>query len=669
MKRIYSLLLGVLSAVSASATDYYVSVGGKDTNDGLSASSAFATLTKAQQQVAPGDKVYIEAGTYRLTDADITATGNNGLYSIVFDMNVSGTAGHPISYIGVTDPSGRRPVFDFSGVRPQTRITGFLVEADHLVFRDIEATGLQVLLTGHTQSENFRISNGSHNTFENVSCHDGMGIGFYLQLGSAYNLFVNCDAYNNYDPISEGGAGGNTDGFGCHVQAGSKGNTFIGCRAWANSDDGFDLINCYAPVTFEYCYAYKNGYSWEPDGTYRSRGDGNGFKAGGFGMGATDAGLPAAGAPMHEVHHNVAAFNKSNGIYSNHHLGGIFFHHNTAYKNGRYNYCMVNRRGSGATDNVDVNGYGHVIEHNLAYGSTRVMNWVNGDRDSCTVAFNSFAWDAAGKMWVDQAHLSDADFENLEEHDIMASRQADGFLSAATLSFLRLKSNADYGADFSGYQTAVAEARETVGAEVPAGEGGVSETTIWDFSDLSDGTLEQYTNYQKLWIRGTAGSHAITVKGHVLSFAANGTRIEPYLARDRKADADDGNTNFDRCLAFDAEVAGTCTVSFGCSRANSGRVFQIFFKAPGQPVVKQELVTEKGPVELQLTSTVPGTFFIAGTLACTVSSVKFQVGGTTGIHSVTHASADNAWYDLQGRRVSAPGKGIYIHRGRKVIRR
>lgn len=669
MKRIYFLLFGVLSVFSASATDYYVSVSGKDTNDGLTSSSAFATLTKAQQQVSPGDKVYIAAGTYRLTDADITATGNNGLYSIVFDMNVGGTAGHPISYIGMKDSSGQRPVFDFSGVRPQTRITGFLVEADYLIFKDIEATGMQVLLTDHTQSENFRISNGSHNTFENISCHDGMGIGFYVQRSSAYNLFVNCDAYNNYDPVSENGAGGNSDGFGCHVQAGSKGNTFIGCRAWANSDDGFDLINCYAPVTFEYCYAYKSGYSLEADGTYKSRGDGNGFKAGGFGMGASDVGLPATGSPVHEVHHNVSAFNKSNGIYSNHHLGGIFFHHNSAYKNGRHNYCMVNRRGSGATDNVDVNGYGHVIEHNLSYGSTRVMNWVNGDQDSCTVGSNSFGWDATGKTWVDQAHLTDADFESLDENDIMAPRQADGSLSAATLGFLRLKGAYDDGADFSGYQAAVAEARQTAGAEVPAGEGGVAETTIWDFSDLSDGTIEQYTNYQKLWLRGTAGSHAITVKDHSLSFAANGTRIEAYLAQDKKADADDGNTNCDRCLAFDAEVPGTCVVSFGCAKANSDRKFQIFFKAPGQPVAKQERVTETGPVELQLSSTAPGTFFIASTLACTVYSVQFLVDGSTGIRSVTDVSADGEWYDLQGRRVSAPGKGIYILRGQKVIRR
>jgi|GEM_PF-3956669 len=41
--------------------------------------------------------------------------------------------------------------------------------------------------------------------------HDGMAIGIYSLRGS-HNLFLNCDAFNNYDSISEGGRGGNTDG-------------------------------------------------------------------------------------------------------------------------------------------------------------------------------------------------------------------------------------------------------------------------------------------------------------------------------------------------------------------------------------------------------------------------------------------------------------------------
>ncbi len=46
--------------------------------------------------------------------------------------------------------------------------------------------------------------------------HDGMAIGFYIVTGKN-NLVLNCDAYNNYDPVSDGGKGGNVDGFGGHL--------------------------------------------------------------------------------------------------------------------------------------------------------------------------------------------------------------------------------------------------------------------------------------------------------------------------------------------------------------------------------------------------------------------------------------------------------------------
>ena len=49
-----------------------------------------------------------------------------------------------------------------------------------------------------------------------------MAIGFYL-LGGSNNHILNCDAYNNYDSVSEGGKGGNVDGFGGHINSSSVG--------------------------------------------------------------------------------------------------------------------------------------------------------------------------------------------------------------------------------------------------------------------------------------------------------------------------------------------------------------------------------------------------------------------------------------------------------------
>ena len=49
------------------------------------------------------------------------------------------------------------------------------------------------------------------------------------------------------------------------------------------------------------------------------------------------------------------------------------------------------------------------------------------------------------------------------------------------------------------------------------------------------------------------------------------------------------------------------------------------------------------------------------------SAPFFRLGGTTNIANVENAEADAAVYDLMGRRVDAPAKGIYIVNGKKVL--
>jgi hypothetical protein len=50
--------------------------------------------------------------------------------------------------------------------------------------------------------------------------------------------------------------------------------------------------------------------------------------------------------------------------------------------------------------------------------------------------------------------------------------------------------------------------------------------------------------------------------------------------------------------------------------------------------------------------------------------IVHAAAGTTGIQSVTTgtAAADNTYYDLNGRRVTAPTKGLYIKDGKKLIK-
>lgn len=464
MKRLLFLLMVMIAMMPAGAADLYLSPAGNDANDGMSQKNPLATLVKAQELAQPGDVVHIMPGIYNIGENQISRT--EGVYSIVFDMSKSGRPGKPISYVGMTDQQGRRPVFDFSAVKPQTRITAFLIRARWLVFRNFECVGLQVTQTSHTQSENFRISRGRDCTFDNISCHDGMGIGFYLEKASQRNLFLNLDAYNNSESVSEDGKGGNCDGFGFHGNSDADGNVFVGCRAWYNADDGYDCINSFSPAEFHYCYAYRNGYSapLQAGGKPVSRGDGNGMKIGGYRLDHKDVRQYDRGFPSHLVSNCIASENKRNGIYANHHLAGNRWLNNSAMRNGRYNFCMVNRRSPKADDNQDVNGYDHVIENNIAYGAKRSLQYVNGDVDSCTVRNNSFTWNKETKTW-DNGGLKRDMFDSIDPEVLLGSRDKDGMLTDEAMAFMRLKRYEGRGADFRGYRAFVVDVKRKAGAE------------------------------------------------------------------------------------------------------------------------------------------------------------------------------------------------------------
>lgn len=482
-KKTWLIGMVLASSLPACATRYYLSPTGNDANSGLTARQALASFKAVQAVVEAGDTVWIMTGTYTPSENDVMAeenAGKTGQYKIVNHFTVSGEAGRPICYIGQTDKEGNRPVFDFSQVKPSGwRVTAFLISADYLLFRNFEVTGLQVNRTDHTQSENVRITNGSYNTFENIACHDGMGIGFYLTRHSAYNLFLNCDGYHNYDPVSDidektgMGSGGNNDGFGCHVSEEAPGNLFVGCRAWNNADDGYDLISCASAASFCYCIAYRNGY----DAENKSRGDGNGFKAGGFGMDAEAVKLPGGKAPMHEVCHSIAASNKANGFYSNHHLGGVWFHDNTAYRNTKFNYSFVNRQDATITGNTDVNGYGHQVERNLSMVSDGKDNHVTAlraDEGGNVIEGNSFYWISKNSGGWAYTAFGNSIFESTKVANLLLPRKADGLLAEETLAVMRQKSYLGLGCSFDDYEAAVADAKTRAGALAGSEATGVS---------------------------------------------------------------------------------------------------------------------------------------------------------------------------------------------------
>ena len=143
--------------------------------------------------------------------------------------------------------------------------------------------------------------------------------------------------------------------------------------------------------------------------------------------------------PMHVVSHCLSVGNKANGFYTNHHLGGVKFDHNSAYKNVRYNFSFVNRKGKSKEDAIDVDGYGHIVTHNISYGSTKIVTSI--DIAQSTIEGNSFSY--SKNTWVND-DLSNADFYSLNLNELTAARTTDG--SLPVINFIRLKDESkDYG--------------------------------------------------------------------------------------------------------------------------------------------------------------------------------------------------------------------------------
>ncbi len=429
MKKLLLLIsLEFLILLPVSATNYFVAPDGNDTTGTGTIDAPYATIMKANENVVAGDTVYLRGGVYKMTEAQI-----NRYYSIWAYMNYmdkSGTSTKRICYWAYRD---EKPIIDMSAVKPVGyRIIVFYVKGSYLHFKGLQIIGTQVTITTHTQSECFRNEGGNYNIYEQCSMHDGMAIGFYLTKGM-YNLVLNCDAYNNWDNVSENQKGGNVDGFGGHPNStGSVGNVFRGCRAWFNSDDGYDCINAYASITFDHCWAFYNGYST----SFESLGDGNGFKAGGYGQAPVVSRLPSP-IPSHTVEFCMAYGNKANGIYANHHVQtGDHFYNNTSYHNG-INYNMLSQEItiSSKTDNdttIDCSGFNHVLHNNLSFRYSTQTEVAN--MGTCVNTYNSFSPNSGVNVTAD-------DFVSVDASSLTAPRQADG--SLPDINFLKLKEGSD----------------------------------------------------------------------------------------------------------------------------------------------------------------------------------------------------------------------------------
>lgn len=421
---LFILAICVFSINSLLAKTFYVAPNGSDQTGDGSISLPFAGIVRAQQAVSPGDTVYLRGGVYKMQESQIHEYSS--IFAYQHHINKSGSSVNKrIHYWAYP---GERPIIDMSDVKPANyRINVFQVSASYIHFKGLEIIGTQVTIKTHTQSICFQNDRGNYNIYEQCVMRDGQAIGFYLIRGS-YNLVLNCDAYNNYDYTSETGRGGNVDGFGFHGKKGDVGNVIRGCRAWLNSDDGYDCINSHEPVNFDNCWAFYNGYSTG----FVSRGDGNGFKIGGYGQAPNVANLPNP-IPSNLVKHCLAYRNKANGFYANHHVEqGNVWYHNSAYRNS-VNFNMLSQyitksTKTGNDTTIDCPGIRHTLHNNLSLKYSTQRDTLNlGTSD---IRNNSFTPGSG-------ITVSTADFVSLNESELMAPRQEDG--SLPDIGFMKLK--------------------------------------------------------------------------------------------------------------------------------------------------------------------------------------------------------------------------------------
>ncbi len=423
MKNSILIITLFLSSLYSFGATYYVAPNGVDTNVG-DINNPVETIQKAQALASSGDTVYIRGGLYSMREDQIARY--NSIWAYVTELNKNG-----ISYLAYPNET---PIFDYKNIKPANyRIFAFFITGSNIHIKGIEVVGVQVTILTHTQSECFDIQ-GSNITLEQIKMHDGMAIGVYMTKGSN-NLILNCDAYNNYDSVSESGVGGNTDGFGFHLKKGSVNNVIRGCRAWYNSDDGYDLINNAEPVTLENCWAFNNGYSISGTNYFVSRGDGNGFKVGGYGAGGTPYATIMSSfvpIPKNTVRFCLAVRNKQSGFYANHHLDGNYWYNNTSYKNKR-NFNMLNCVALNEIDfATDGPGWNHTLANNLGFAAT-TAELENIDKPRCFLTNNYF--DLAALT------VNSSDFLSIDETLLTAPREADGSLPKN--NFLKLKAGSD----------------------------------------------------------------------------------------------------------------------------------------------------------------------------------------------------------------------------------
>ncbi|MGE5419861.1 MAG: right-handed parallel beta-helix repeat-containing protein [Chloroflexota bacterium] len=394
MKNLAIILFLTLSTV-ASATSWYISPSGNDTNNG-SISSPYFTLNKAWSVAKAGDVIYARGGIYKY-DSRQNLTGKNGTAS---------------DTIKIWSYPGERPVFTKSSsfTTPSWPVCLIYVNnVDYIHIRGIEVA----YFTQKTATiwYGIAVQGSDHNKFERINSHHN-GHGMVIRDESNHNLVLNCDFHDNYDPLTSGDAYGNADGLEVGYQSASMENIIKGCRLWSNSDDGIDLWQNNGNVIIDGCWSWRNGF--REDGRTEG-GDGGGFK---FGSTTTQNGTEF----KRTVKNSIAFYNRTRGYNQNGANVKFNFYNNIAWKNPYgfvfYAYNLPN-----------------VFRNNIVFDNS-TENW-NGTYTNAVKDHNSYD---SGLPSSGPA-VSAADFMSLDTTGISKARKSNGDLP--DLNFMKLASGSD----------------------------------------------------------------------------------------------------------------------------------------------------------------------------------------------------------------------------------
>jgi len=418
MKR-YLLILFLFVASIAGATNYYLSPSGNDATGDGSIGNPWWRMSKPWTVITPGDTVFMRGGTYAYTDqSDCYLIGKDGS---------SGNMIVIMSYPGETATITKGPGYTNNDEhwRGGVYLDGDYIKMYKLVFTGFEHGGDPV--TGFIW-RGLYMANCNFCVIEQCISHDNE-YGFNLEDNSKGNLFLNCDAYNNWD-INTGG--GNADGFGwgyLTVNDAANPNVARGCRSWWNGDDGFDGWHgeqIGGIVKLDSCWSWYNGYY---KGTFNSAGNGEGFKLGGG-----SGGSPGV---MLRYYLNCLSFhNRNKG-----------FDQNSLYGNATLYNCTVAYNGNHGI-NINQNSSAHVVKNCVAYNNNGTQLFLNTESEAVSSNNSTNDGSSGSVNDVTDADFVDVDSSSAAHTQLSGARQSNGTLPVIT--FLHLASGSsliDAGTD------------------------------------------------------------------------------------------------------------------------------------------------------------------------------------------------------------------------------